>query len=300
MAAIVGVWLIECLWFLCNLIIKPRKLSCEKIFENEVAGGKFDKAVYERTRKVKFHIKSDFGYIISCELLKPNRTSERLKEHKIAILSHGLGCSKYTSLKYVTIFLKRGFKVLIYDQRNHGLSGGACTSMGYYERYDLKKLVDWCYKHFGENCRIITHGESMGAATVLMHLGIDQRVKGVIADCSYSDLKVLLRHQLKQYYHLPKWLIPVESCITYLRTGFWYSEISPIRVISDIETPVMFIHGKRDSFVPAYMSKQMYACKKKNKAIYLVARAKHAESFCKNRIGYEQKVDGFLKKYIKL
>ena len=170
--------------------------------------------------------------------------------------------------------------------------------MGFYEKYDLKKLVDWCYDRYGPNCVIVTHGESMGAATVLMHLGIDRRVSCAIADCAYSDLTQLICHQLKQYYHLPCFLIPIESFLTYLRAGFLYNEVSPINVVRHSRTPVLFIHGKIDNFVPAEMTKQMYQNKKKNKAIYLVAGAKHAASYCKNREGYERVVERFLKRYL--
>jgi fermentation-respiration switch protein FrsA (DUF1100 family) len=298
MLIVVGVWIFEMLWCLSNLIVKPRKLSCDKIFKNEAAEGRFDEAAYQATKKYKFILKSEFNYDISCELLEPEPVNKKVQDNKIAILCHGLGYSKYGCLKYAEMFLKMGFKVLIYDQRNHGLSGGACTSMGFYEKYDLKKLVSWCLIKFGEDCSIVTHGESMGAATVLMHLGIDKRVKCAIADCAYSDLTLLIRHQVKQYYHLPSWLIPIESLLTYLREGFWYSEVSPIKDISEIDTPVMFVHGKIDNFVPSYMSKQMYDSKKKNKAIYLVAGAKHAESCCKNRSGYEKRLEEFLSKYL--
>ncbi len=276
--------------------MKPRKLSCDKIFKNEASAGKFDEAAYHATKKRSFRVKSDFGYIISCELLIPAKR-DGVAKSKIAILCHGLGFTKYGGLKYAELFLRIGYMVLIYDQRNHGLSGGGCTSMGYFEKYDLKKLVDWCMNHFGENSIIVTHGESMGAATVLMHLEIDQRVKCVIADCPYSDLILLLKHQLKQYYHLPYWLIPVESGITYLRAGFRYRDISPVKVMHKINTPVMFIHGKMDNFVPSYMSRQLYQSKRKNKALYMVARAKHAECICKNRKGYERRVEEFLRRY---
>jgi fermentation-respiration switch protein FrsA (DUF1100 family) len=275
-------------------------LSYDKGFHREAACKKFDLSAYEKARKKSFTIISDFGYPISCEILEPLQRESRWNSgsFSLAVLCHGFGCAKYHSLKYAEIFLELGLSVLIYDHRNHGLSGKAYTSMGYYERYDLKKVLDWCYLQYGENCRIVTHGESMGAATVLLHLGIDSRVKCAIADCAYSDLKQELRHQLKQYYHLPCLLIPIESGLTYLRAGFWYREISPMSVMRDIETPVMFIHGKRDNLVPANMSKLMYSLKKDKKAIYLVAGARHGECVCKNRAGYKMRVENFLKKYL--
>ncbi|MBP1754121.1 MAG: hypothetical protein H6Q59_519, partial [Firmicutes bacterium] len=133
---------------------------------------------------------------------------------------------------------------------------------------------------------------------VLLHLGIDHRIKGAIADCAYSDLTQLLCHQMKQFYHLPCCLIPVESFLTYLRAGFWFNEVSPIRVVRRSFTPVLFIHGKIDNMVPAEMTRQMYRSKKKNKAIYLVAKAKHAQSYRMNPEGYEKVVGKFLSHYV--
>lgn len=300
MGVFVSLWIIGWLWSLSSLILKPRKLSYERQFKREACGGKFDKDAYQKADKVRFQLQSDFGYILSCERIEPSVAQINSKYKKIAVLCHGLGCARCVSYKYAELFLRLGFTVMLYDHRNHGQSGKANTSMGYYERQDLKKVIDWCFDHYGKEIRVVTHGESMGAATVLMHLGIDQRVTCAIADCAYSDLNLLLKHQVKVYYHLPCFLIPVVSFITYLRAGFWYRDISPIAVVSKSEVPVLFIHGKIDNFVPSAMTKQMYANKKKNKAIYLVARARHAESVSVNRRGYEKRIRMFVSRFIEL
>lgn len=283
-------------WRLSNLVIKPRKLSCDTALKLEEKRGRYNKEFYKTVNSSNFHIRSNFGYDISCVMLEPKK--ENLEKDKVAILCHGFTHAKYGCLIYGEIYLKMGYRVIIYDHCNHGSSGGCYTSMGHYEKHDLKKVVDWCYNNFGPDCRIVTHGESMGGATVLLHLAIDNRVKCVVADCAYSDLSLLLEHQLKVYYHLPKFIIKIESLITYLRAGFWYSDVSPIKVVSKTKTPILFIHGKKDRYVPTYMTKDMYKSKKGKKAIYLVARAKHAQSFVKNRIGYEEKVKKFVNKYI--
>lgn len=300
----------EWLWCLSDMIIKPHMLSYEKGFQREVNCRKFNLQSYETRKKKTFTLRSDYGYLLSCELYEPENGEEKAdnqekkntgqivkKGRKIVVLCHGLGYAKYGSLKYAEMFLELGFTVLVYDHRNHGLSGKAYTTMGYFEKYDLKKVIDWCYQQFGNECKVLTHGESMGAATVLMHLEIDNRVRCVIADCAYSDLSQLLCHQLKQFYHLPCFLIPLESLITYMRAGFWYKEVSPVKVVSKTQTPIFFIHGKIDNFVPKDMSKQMYSVKPRNKAIWLVAGARHAESYCTDRSGYEKHVEEFLKKY---
>lgn len=296
------IWLGGSIWWFSNMILQPKKIPCDRVYRMEVKKGKFDEEAYKRTKKRQFKLLSDYGYYLSCELLEPSfEGREELKGSiPIAILCHGFCQSKYKSLIYAEIFLKMGFIVIIYDHRNHGLSGKAYTSMGYYEKYDLKKLIDWCYKTYGSKCKIVTHGESMGAATVLLHLGIDKRVVCTIADCAYSDLKELLKHQVKHYYHIPSFLIPLESLVTYLRAGFWYGEVSPISVISRVDTPVLFIHGKRDNYVPTEMSIKMYACKRNKKALYLVAKAGHAKACVTNKKAYEEKVERFIKKYMNI
>ncbi len=284
------------LWRLSELIIKPKKIGSDAQLKIEEKRGRFNKEFYKKIKRTKFNIRSHFGYFVSCELFQPKEWE--VEEGKIAILSHGFGRSKYGCLVYGEMYLKKGYRVIMYDHRNHGSSGKAYTSMGYYEKYDLKQIVDWCYGKYGDDCRIVTHGESMGAATVLLHLAIDDRVKCVVADCGYSDLTQLLKHQIKVYYHLPKFLIKIESVITNIRAGFRYSDVSPIKAVAETDIPILFIHGKRDRYVPTYMSKEMYKTKKGEKAIYLVSGAKHTESYMKNKKGYEEKVENFINKYM--
>ena len=287
------IWLGGGIWFLSNMILRPKKLSNNRIYRIGAKTGRFNETVYKNSMKKQFMILSDYGYFLSCEVLEP----EEADRIPIAILCHGYSQGKYRSLMYAEIFLKLGFRVIIYDHRNHGLSGKAFTSMGYYEKYDLKKIVDWCYDTYGPDCKIITHGESMGAATSLLHLDIDNRVLCTIADCTYSDLKELLKYQLKHYYHMPIFLIPLESFITFLRAGFWYGQVSPISVVRKVDTPILFIHGKKDKYVPTEMSVKMYKAKRNNKGLYLIAGAAHAQSCVTDKNGYEKVLRRFLKKY---
>lgn len=298
MIRIIGLFFFEWLWCLSNLLIKPKMLSYKKGFQRDTRCNKIDRKLYQSWNKREFQLISQFGYKLYCELIEADDSVVTKGNPRIAILSHGFGCARYGSIKYAELFHKLGFTVLMYDHRNHGMSGKAFTSMGYYEKYDLKRMVDWCYQSFGKECMLITHGESMGAATVLMHLEIDRRVKLAIADCAYSDLKRLIRHQLKQYYHFPGLLIPFVSILSFLRAGFYFRQVSPIRAVLRTNTPVLFIHGKRDNLVPAYMSKQMYECKRNNKGIYLVAGARHAESYIVNKQGYEDRVREFIGRYL--
>ena len=91
---------------------------------------------------------------------------------------------------------RRGYDVLLVYQRGHGKSGGAHTTMGLNERYDVKPWVEWAKSRPGEP-RIVLYGTSMGASTVAYSsvlLEETSGVKGMVLDSIY-----LTPHQ--QIYH---------------------------------------------------------------------------------------------------
>lgn len=104
-----------------------------------------------------------------------------------------LVCHGYTSKArhmagFVHKFHSLGFNVLAVDARAHGESEGTKIGMGWPERMDviewIKLILSW-----DPDARIILHGVSMGAATVLMASGetLPDNVKAVIADCGYTS-----------------------------------------------------------------------------------------------------------------
>lgn len=286
-------------WKLSSLVIHPIVKGYEDTYQREIKGEKFHEERYKAWKKTDFNIKSTYGYNLSCELIEDEAYENPKEKTKIMVMVHGITYSKFGSIKYTEMFIKRGFKVLIYDHRNHGLSGKGPTTMGFYEKYDLRTVIDWCYKTYGEGILLGTHGESMGAATVLVHLEVDKRPAFIIADCGYSDLRELLAHQLKVRYNLPPFpFIPVANVFVKLRADFNINKVSPIKEVAKSNIPILFAHGENDDYVPTYMSKDMYAAKRDKKEIYIAPNAAHAEAHWKNKKEYEEIVNVFLDKYV--
>lgn len=285
-------------WALSTLVIHPKVKDYEDTYRRNLEGKKFDENIYKGWNKTDFYLKSQYGYDLSCELIEDNQDENLGERIKVMVIVHGITWSKYGSIKYVNMFIKRGFKVVIYDHRNHGLSGKGPTTMGYYEKFDLKTVIDWCYNKFGNNIEVGTHGESMGAATVMAHLEIDHRPKVVIADCGYSDLSKLLAYQLKVRYNLSGFLcIPISAKFVKLRGRFNIKDVSPIKVVANTDKPILFIHGENDKYVPTYMVNELYEVKRDKKELYIAPNAAHAEAYWKNNNEYEKVVYNFLDKY---
>lgn len=275
-----------------NIAMYPKILDYNYTYDMELEEGNINKEEYEKLPKEEFYIKSKFGYKLHA-IWFPNKASKRS-----IVIVHGITYNIFGSIKYMNMFYKRGFNVLVYDHRFHGKSGGPNCTFGYYEKYDLKTCVDWVLNRVGSNSLVATHGESMGAATVLQHAAIDDRLAFVIADCPYKSALEEFKYRLKIEYKLPSFpVINIASLVNRFRTKAYFSEMCPINGIKNINIPILFIHGDADTYIPASHSIDMYNLKSERKMLYLAPGAGHAKAFITNKDEYEKVIEEFLNKY---
>lgn len=260
----------------------------------------FNEKRFKTLSKENITIQSKYGYNIKgIYLINPIPTKNSV------VIVHGIKGTRWESMKYADLYLDKGFNVLVYDSRYHGLTGGNDVTFGYCEKYDLDRCIDWLYKK--NNGGIIgAHGESLGAATILLHSQLNlnkNRVKFYVADCPYSDLKELLIYRMNKDLHISNRIIS-NALIFYsgtcalIRSGFTYNKVSPINAIKNVETPIMFIHGDIDYFIPKKMSEDMYKEKSGPKELYIAPAAGHAQAYLYNKKEYTKKLYQFIDKYV--
>lgn len=287
--AVIAALLLGASFYLSNLVIHPRTRSPEYTYAWEKEQGHITASGFESWPKEEVRLMSPYGYALyGLYVPVPN-------SRKIVILAHGITWTLYGSVKYATLFYKRGWNVLLYDHRNHGRSGGHDTSFGVYEKEDLKAWVDWALMRCGAACVVGTHGESLGGATVLQHAAIDPRIAFVVADCPFASAWEQFAYRLRVEYHLPAWpLLPLASLITRLRAGWSFAAASPIATIAKVQTPVLFIHGAEDDYVPPSASVRMFERKPGVKRLYLVPGAAHARALMTDPEAYDRELGAFL------
>ncbi len=277
-------------YYFAHILIYPHVYPFEETRQKAVEWGILDEQEYAAWPREELTIPSPYGYALAA-VYHPYAESQRT-----VVISHGITFSRYGSIKYAALFYKRGYNVLVYDLRHHGRSGGPNTSFGYYEKYDLKAVVDWAFSRLGPGGVVGTLGESLGAATTLQHAAIDPRISFAISDCAYASLPDLLKLRLHADYHLPPFpLLPLADFFTGLIGGWHFSQASPIRFIAQVDTPIFFAHGQQDMYIPPQASVELFQAKRRGyRELYLAANAGHAEALSKNPKEYDVRLGAFL------
>lgn len=216
----------------------------------------------------------------------------------VAIMAHGYRSSSATdSGGAYRMFTERGYNVLIPDQRTHGESQGHTITFGINERYDIAKWIEYIAERFGDDTPIVLMGVSMGAATVTMcsDLELKGNVLGIIADCGYSSPKDIICRVIEADMHLPsKLLYPFVKLSARIFGSFDLEASSPMESVKKSKLPILFIHGDADSFVPYYMSEQLFEACVSKKEFLGVSGADHGISFIIGQKEYFKTVENFL------
>lgn len=190
-----------------------------------------------------------------------------------------------------------GCNVLLVDERAHGKSGGRCLTLGIRERYDCRRWVDYVIGRAGPDAKIVLYGMSMGAAAVLMAAGpeLPKNVAGIVADCGYSAPSAILKSVIRSA-HLP--VFPVYALLRLgcrLFGGFDPEEASAAGAMARCDTPVLFLHGEDDRFVPCAMGRENYACcRAADKTLLTFPAAGHGMSYMADQERYLAAVTDFL------
>ncbi len=193
--------------------------------------------------------------------------------------------------------IKRGYNVLLVDQRAHGESEGNTISFGVLERYDVLTWIEYANERFGADTKIILVGISMGAGTVIMSssLSLPENVVGIIADCPYSTPTKIIAKVMRDMKLPTPLLLPFVRLGGMLFGGFDISSASPLSALENAKIPILILHGEGDTFVPIEMSEELLGA---SELVTLVrfAEAGHGLSFVYDNEKYKRALDEFEKK----
>lgn len=184
---------------------------------------------------------------------------------------HGIADNRSSSAGVIGRYLPRGFDVLAYDSRAHGRSGGDVCTYGFYEKHDLRRIVDTAAPG-----RIILFGTSLGAAIAFQEAADDPRISTIVAAEVFSDLRTVALERAP--FILPGWVVDRAFAIAEQRGEFRVDEVSPRAAAERLHLPVLLIHGAEDRDTPPAHSKRVHEALRGPKRLLLVEDAGHNAS----------------------
>jgi len=196
------------------------------------------------------------------------------------------------------LYYSLGYELVLVDQRAHGKSSGSWIGFGVLERYDCLSWIRFLNQTYGVIPTFLS-GISMGCSTILMalELPLPSNVCGMIADCGFTSPKEIVAHVIKRDYHVPAGLLmPALTLFSKIFAGYFLGECSTQNTIPKATIPILFIHGKADTYVPPEMTIRNYEICPTDKKLVLVDGAGHGTSFLQDRPRVEQEIRSFFSK----
>ena len=223
------------------------------------------------------------------------------KSDKWAIIAHGYTSSHEDMQPIALNFYNQGYNVLTPDMRAHGNSEGPSIGMGWLDRKDMLKWIDYVIS-LDKNAQIALYGESMGGATVMMTSGEDlpSNVKAIVEDCGYTSVLEMFKKELNERFGLkPFPILNAAEMVTQLRAKYNFTEASALEQVKKSKTPMLFTHGGNDTYVPTKMVYELYEAANVEKDMLIIDGAAHGAAPDVDPETYYEKVFSFLDKYIK-
>jgi len=187
------------------------------------------------------------------------------------IYLHGVADNRASGAGVIERFRMRGFDVVAYDSRAHGESGGESTTYGFFEREDLRRVLDAI-----DPGPVVLFGSSLGAAVALQTAAVDRRISAVVAAESFSDLRTVVTERAPFFF--TNATVRRAIALAEQKGNFQIDEVSPELAARTITSPVLLIHGASDKETPPAHSSRLFAALTGPKRLILVPEAGHNES----------------------
>ena len=187
------------------------------------------------------------------------------------IYLHGIADTRTSAAGVIARLLPRGFDVVAYDSRAHGRSDGSMCTYGFYEKADLRKVIDAT----GSD-RIVLIGMSLGAAVALQEAAGDPRVRAIVAADTFSDLRTVARERAPRI--MPAFSVREAFAVAEARGHFRVDDVSPLRAAAHIMAPVLLLHSADDGETRPDHSRRVFDALTGSKRLILVAGARHSQS----------------------
>jgi dipeptidyl aminopeptidase/acylaminoacyl peptidase len=223
----------------------------------------------------------------------------RPETRRTVVAMHGYRGNKTQLLGISSNLWRMGFNVLLFDFRGRGASDSAPFTMGLWEVEDLAAALDWLSGRVA-NASVGLLGFSMGAVVALLG-GADPRVRAIVADSAFANQRAMLEHAADR--DAQRWLRGRIGGRRFMPVMEWwhrrwgkpsFDAIAPEHAVDRLAgTPLLFIHGAADRWIPMSEAERLFAAAPQPKEAWYVRGAAHCGAYFADRMAYSARVAAF-------
>ena len=209
---------------------------------------------------------------------------------------HGAGADRRDFLRHLPMLRSGGYPVLLFDEREHGISDGSGRgiSLGIRESHDVSSAVAFA-KDIKGLARIVVLGTSQGGASVILAGARDARIDAVISENPFARIEDLLQDTAMMRD------VPGQLRGPMIRLALWRMGSRPRdgpidHVAAIAPRPLFILHGRSDRAIPFEHSERIHAASAHPAAeLWLPEGAGHAAIIDRWPDEYARRVKGFIR-----
>ncbi len=210
------------------------------------------------------------------------------------IFVHGHGGSRNEGLRFAKALHEAGFNLLALNLRRNSDS---FASMGFYEPIDVIAAIDFLIKEKNLDS-VGLFGFSMGAATSILAMEKDPRVKAGLFSSGYASAMDVMSESAKRDFGIPYYpLIPIVQVFLNVRGNMQIETVKPEEKIGNISPrPVSIFHCDKDDYVDVSHSDRLFASAKEPKEKWIPVCSQHERIWNTNKVEAEKRSVAYFKK----
>ncbi len=235
------------------------------------------------------------------------------------VFCHEFDSDMYSCARYARPLIDAGFDVFTFDFRAHGDSSGRGRYAPVQWPSDKElgdvlgacAYVESCLEEQGLPLDIGLFGISRGAGAGLLAAASDPHVKAIVCDGAFSTdttvislmkrwahifarVKLVYENQSRAFWKTLYWLL-----MRFAQPKLARRFPSVHRALRDMQPrPILFIHGRRDSYIREAETRQLYREAPSPKYVWLVEGAKHNQSVIIQPREYAARTIAFFRRHL--
>lgn len=200
---------------------------------------------------------------------------------------------------FAETYQKAGYNVLAIDNRSHGFSEGRRVSLGFKEYRDILKWGEMLHERGNE--AVVLHGICIGASTALFALtspGCPSYMKGMVSEGMYTTFAESFKNHMIEGEHALFPLFYVTMFQILVLSGANVMTDGPIKRISLLDRPILFLHSKEDIYSLPEKAEELYDLCTADKKLVWYETSGHSRIRINYMEDYDARIEEFLREKI--